>query len=106
MSSTSIKLKATAKDGMVEVKALIAHPMESGQRKDEETGKLIPKHYITNVTVTANDKTVFSSQWGGAISKNPYLAFSYQGKVGDKIKLSWKDSKGKSDSAETVAVAA
>ena len=81
MSSTSIKLKATVKDGMVEVKALIAHPMESGQRKDEETGKLIPKHYITDVTVTANDKTVFSSQWGGAISKNPYLAFSYQGKV-------------------------
>ena len=41
MPSTSIKLKATVKDGMVEVKALIAHPMESGQRKDEETGKLI-----------------------------------------------------------------
>ncbi|MGB3918597.1 MAG: thiosulfate oxidation carrier complex protein SoxZ, partial [Thiothrix litoralis] len=38
---------------------------------------------------------------GGSVSKNPYLAFSYAGKAGDKIKLAWTDNKGETDSAET-----
>jgi len=100
---SSIKLKASVKDGLVEVKALIAHPMETGQRKDKKTGELVPAHYITDVTVTAGDKTVMTAKWGTAISQNPYLAFSYKGAAGDKVKLSWADNKGEKDSAEEVA---
>lgn len=101
--SGTIKLKAKAADGAVEVKALIEHPMETGQRKDKKTGELVPAHYITEVVVTAADKTVMTANWGPSVSKNPYLAFNYTGKAGDKIKLSWKDNKGESDSAETDA---
>lgn len=97
---SSIKLKAKAADGNVEVKALISHPMETGQRKDKKTGELVPAHYITEVLVTAGDKTVMTANWGPSVSKNPYLAFTYAGAAGDKIKLSWKDNKGESDSAE------
>ena len=96
----SIKLKAKAADGMVEVKALMTHPMETGQRKDKKTGELVPAHYITEVLVTAGDKTVMTANWGPSVSKNPYLAFNYKGAAGDKLKLSWKDNKGESDSAE------
>lgn len=100
---SSIKLKASVKDGLVEVKALMMHPMETGQRKDKKTGELVPAHYINEVLVTAGDKTVLTAKWGTAISQNPYLAFNYKGAVGDKIKLSWTDNKGEKDSAETVA---
>ena len=99
----SIKLKAKATDGMVEVKALMTHPMETGQRKDKKTGELVPAHYITEVLVTAGDKTVMTANWGPSVSKNPYLAFSYKGAAGDKLKLTWKDNKGESDSAEADA---
>jgi sulfur-oxidizing protein SoxZ len=100
---SSIKLKAKVEGDAVEVKALMTHPMETGQRKDKKTGELVPAHWIKEIIVTAGDKTVLTANWGASVSKNPYLAFSYKGKAGDKIKLSWTDSKGEKDSAEVDA---
>ncbi len=72
--------------------------METGLRKDKKTGKVIPAHHIQEVTVRAGDKKVLDAMWGGAISKNPYLSFKYQGQKGETICLSWVDNKGGSDS--------
>jgi sulfur-oxidizing protein SoxZ len=96
----SIKLRTKEKDGLIEVKALITHPMETGLRKDKKTGDKIPAHFIQEVIVEANGKPVMSADWGGSISKNPYLSFKYKGAKGDAVKLSWKDNKGESDSIE------
>lgn len=101
MANSSIKVRATAEGDEVTVKALFSHPMDSGNIKDKKTGKLIPAHYITEVTAETNGKTVLSVNWGGGISKNPYLQFKYDGgKAGDTLKLSWVDNKGDSDSIE------
>ncbi len=97
----AIKLKAKLADGVVEVKALMEHPMETGQRKDKKTGEKIPAHFINKVEVKSGDKVLLSADWGASISANPYLAFSYKGAAGDKIKLTWTDNKGETDSAET-----
>ncbi len=97
----SIKLRAKAKKGIVTVKALMSHPMETGLRKNKKTGKLIPAHHIQEVTAKVNDKLVLEGLWGGAISKNPYLSFKYKGSKGDTLTLSWVDNKGQSDSATT-----
>ena len=97
----SIKLRAKAKKGIVTVKALMSHPMETGLRKNKKTGKLIPAHHIQEVTAKVNDKLVLEGLWGGAISKNPYLSFKYPGAKGDTLTLSWVDNKGQSDSAST-----
>lgn len=94
----SIKVRAKAKNGIVTVKALINHPMETGLRKNKKTGKMIPAHHIQEVTAKSGDKTVMSAVWGGAISKNPYLSFKFSGSKGDSITLSWVDNKGNSDS--------
>jgi sulfur-oxidizing protein SoxZ len=94
----SIKLRAKAKKGIVTVKALMSHPMETGLRKNKKTGKLIPAHHIQEVMAKAGDSTVMSAVWGGAISKNPYLSFKYKGSKGDTLTLSWVDNKGGSDS--------
>ena len=100
----SIKLRAKAKKGVVTVKALINHPMETGLRKDKKTGKPIPAHHIQEVTARAGDKTVMEAVWGGAISTNPYLSFKYSGAKGESMTLSWVDNLGNSDSAtKTVA---
>jgi len=94
----SIKLRAKAKKGIVTLKALINHPMETGLRKNKKTGKLIPAHHIQEVTVKSGDKTVMHANWGGAISKNPYLSFKFSGSKGDSVTLSWVDNLGNSDS--------
>jgi len=94
----SIKLRAKAKKGVVTVKALMNHPMETGLRKDKKTGKLIPAHHIQEVVAKSGDTTVMDAVWGGAISKNPYLSFKYSGDKGDSLTLSWVDNQGNSDS--------
>ncbi|MGB0845768.1 MAG: thiosulfate oxidation carrier complex protein SoxZ [Thiolinea sp.] len=97
-----IKIKAKAKDGVVTVKSIMNHPMETGQRKGKD-GKKIPAHYISEIVVTANDKEVLNANWGPSVSKNPYLSFAYKGEKGDAVKLTWKDNMGESESAETEA---
>lgn len=89
-----MRIRAVAKDGGVNVKILMAHEMETGQRKDG-AGKLIPAHFIQQVSATWQGKVVLSANWGAAIAKNPFLEFSFKGgQKGDKIQVTWTDNKG------------
>jgi sulfur-oxidizing protein SoxZ len=98
---SSIKMRAKAKGGVVTVKALMTHPMETGLRKDKKTGEMIPAHFISEVICESNGTKVLECLWSGGISKNPYLSFEYAGNAGDELKLSWTDNKGGSDSETT-----
>ncbi|MBL4763059.1 MAG: thiosulfate oxidation carrier complex protein SoxZ [Gammaproteobacteria bacterium] len=93
----NIKMRAKERKGIVTVKTLMSHPMETGLRRNKKTGKRIPPHYIQEVTVTANGNNVMTAHWGSGISKNPYLSFKYTGDKGDTITVSWVDNKGKSE---------
>lgn len=89
-----MKIRASNKDGVTEVKVLISHEMETGQRKDS-AGAIVPAWFITELTAKHGDKIVLSSEFGSSISKNPYLAFKFKGGAkGEKITVSWKDNKG------------
>lgn len=97
-----IKIRATLQGDVADIKALMNHVMETGQRKDAKTGQLIPAHFIQNVTATLNGKVVLEAQWGAAISRNPFLGFRVKGaKAGDKVSISWVDNKGEKSTAET-----
>lgn len=99
---STIKLRAKEKDGVVTVKALISHPMESGLRKDKKTGEAIPAHFIQEVVVEHGGNAVMTANWSGGVSKDPYLSFKFSGgKKGDAIKLSWSDNKDGSDMLES-----
>jgi len=89
-----MKIRAAMQGDKVEVKVLMAHEMETGQRKDAK-GAVIPAWFIQNVTVVANGKTVLSAEWGPAVWKNPFLSFRYSGgKPGDKVVITWTDNHG------------
>lgn len=95
-----MKIKAKAKNDIVKVKMLINHVMETGRRKDQG-GKLIPAHYITEVSASYKGNKVFHSETGPAVSKDPYLAFSFKGgAVGDTITITWRDNTGATETAE------
>ena len=102
--SDPMRIRAQATGDKVTVRVLMAHEMETGQRKDS-AGKVIPAWFIQEVTATQNGKTVLTAQWGPSIAKNPFLQFTIKsGKVGDKIVVSWTDNKGDKRSDEaTVA---
>jgi len=46
----TIKMRARrGDDGVVVVKALITHPMETGRRQDRDSGDTVPAHFIQKV---------------------------------------------------------
>ena len=94
---STIKMRSKESNGVVTVKALIKHPMETGQRKNKKTGDMIPAHYIQEVHSKANGKDVITIHWGPAVSKNPYLTFKYKGNKGDDVEISWVDNQGNKD---------
>jgi len=98
MAST-IRIRATSSGDTTEVQALIQHPMDSGFVKNP-AGELIPAHFIQQLTFEYDGKPVFIADWGPAVSKDPYVKFSFKGgKKGGDLKISWVDNKGASDTS-------
>ena len=89
-----MRIRAQASGDKANVRVLMTHEMESGQRKDA-AGKLVPAWHITEVSAALNGKPVLAAEWGPAVSKNPFLQFVIKGaKAGDKVAVTWKDNKG------------
>ncbi len=100
MAAGPMKMRATVNAGVTDIRVLMTHPMETGQRKDQD-GKLVPVHFIQNVTVKMNGRTVVESQISQAISRNPVFTFRVKGgSKGDKIEVSWLDNRGETNSTE------
>jgi len=97
-----MKIRATLTGDTTEVKVLMNHEMETGQRKDAQ-GQTIPAWFIQTIGVTWNGKSVLSAQWGPAVAKNPFISFRFKGGAkGDKIIVRWVDSRGDQRTDEAV----
>jgi sulfur-oxidizing protein SoxZ len=89
-----MKIRATLQGDVADVRVLMAHPMETGQRKDP-AGNVVPLHFIQTITAQLNGKPVFAADISQAISRNPVFAFKVKGaKAGDKLAITWTDNKG------------
>ncbi len=96
------KVRTRNQAGVVEVLILVNHPMETGLRKDKQTKKKIPAHFIQNLTIELNGKPAVNAELGIGISKNPLLGFRLKdAKQGDALKIAWKDNKGESGVVDT-----
>ncbi len=96
---SSIKIRTKRIDGKIQIRTLIAHPMEHGRNRNKETNELIPAHFIKQLIVSHNDKVIVNADLSASISKDPYFAFMLKnGNAGDKITVSWVDNLGKEDS--------
>ncbi|MGI9235169.1 MAG: thiosulfate oxidation carrier complex protein SoxZ [Woeseiaceae bacterium] len=101
--ASKIKVKTRLSGDVAEVKSLIVHPMETGARKDPDTGELVPRHHITQLRFINNGEAVMVANFSTAVSKNPYINFRFAGaKAGDTLNVSWVDNLGDSDEFETV----
>lgn len=95
-----VRVPANAKPGeMIEIKTLISHEMESGQRKDA-SGKIVPRKIINTFTAAFNGKTVFEADWNPAISANPYQSFFYKATESGEFTFTWKDDDGSNYTAK------
>jgi sulfur-oxidizing protein SoxZ len=95
-----IRVPKTAKKGdVVEIKTLLPHIMESGQRKDKD-GKTIPRKIINKFTAEFNGKPVFSATLEPAIAANPYMQFFTKVEESGTFKFTWTDDDGSVTTAE------
>jgi sulfur-oxidizing protein SoxZ len=90
-----IRIRARAKDGMTEVMVLMPHPMETGLRRGSDS-KLVPSHFITDVSVSVAGRVVLEAKMSQAVSADPLLSFRFRGgQPGQLISVSWADNKGR-----------
>ncbi len=89
-----IKMPKEARKGeIIQIKTLIAHLMESGQRKDQ-SGNTIPRKIINRFVCTFNGAPVFSSELESSIAANPYLQFSVRVEESGVVGFRWIDDDG------------
>jgi sulfur-oxidizing protein SoxZ len=80
--------------GTTEIRVLMTHPMTTAQ-----SGQ--PLHFIQNITVKHNGRTVIESEISQAVSRNPVFTFRLKGGAkGDAIEVSWLDNKGETNRIE------
>ena len=95
-----VRVPKTAKKGeVVEIKTLMPHIMESGQRKDKD-GKPIPRKIINKFAAEFNGKPVFSATLEPAVAANPYMQFFAKVDESGTFKFSWTDDDGTVTTAE------
>jgi sulfur-oxidizing protein SoxZ len=104
--SEPMKIRALLKGDTVDLRVLMLHPMETGQRKNSK-GEIVPLHFIQSVVITHNGRTVLDAQWSQAVARNPFLGLRITGaKAGDRINVTWVDNRGDKRTDEATVAAA
>jgi sulfur-oxidizing protein SoxZ len=89
MTNVLINAPKTAKPGeIIEIKALILHPMETGFRPGTN-GRIIPRNIIERFVATWNGTEIFSMAFSPAIAANPFVSFFTVAKDSGTIGFRW-----------------
>jgi sulfur-oxidizing protein SoxZ len=100
---STIKIRFKRQEAACLVRILITHPMETGRRQDKATGATVPAHFIEAVEIEHNGQPVASCQFSTGVARDPYLSVRLrQTQPGDRVKVSWADNLGESDSEEAL----
>ena len=87
-----MRIRAKLKGDEVVAKILVQHVMETGLRKGAD-GEKIPSNFIKTLIVKYDDKVVLETVMGIAVSKDPFLSFSFKGGAkGGKLSVTWIDN--------------
>jgi sulfur-oxidizing protein SoxZ len=94
MANVLINAPKTARRGeVIEIKALILHPMETGFRPGTN-GRIIPRNIIERFVATWNGTEIFSMAMSPAIAANPFVSFFAVARESGTISLRWTGDEG------------
>ena len=104
MANAMVRVPARARRGeVIEIKALVAHVMETGYRRTH-LGDRIPRDIVRSFVCTYNGAEVFRAELHPAVAANPYFAFSTVATESGTIAFRWTGDNGFS-AAESAAIA-
>ncbi len=78
---------------IIEIKALIAHEMETGFRRTQ-LGEPIPRDIITRFRCSYNGVEIFVAEFSPAIAANPFIVFSTIASESGTIAFDWIGDNG------------
>ncbi|MFH5926876.1 thiosulfate oxidation carrier complex protein SoxZ [Roseomonas xinghualingensis] len=94
MARTLINLPRSARRGeVIEIRTLIAHPMETGYRPDA-SGAVVPRDIIRRFACTYDGEEVFRAEFFPAIAANPFLAFTTIATASGTLTFTWEGDNG------------
>jgi sulfur-oxidizing protein SoxZ len=94
MARSLINMPATAKKGeVIEIRALIGHPMETGYRPGAD-GQILKRDILRRFVCRYNGEQVFAADMFPAISANPYMAFFTVATESGTLTFSWEGDNG------------
>jgi sulfur-oxidizing protein SoxZ len=94
MARALIHMPETARRGeVIEIRALIGHPMETGYRPGAD-GRVLPRNIIGRFTCRYDGEVVFSADLYPAVSANPYIAFHTVAAASGTLEFTWEGDNG------------
>ena len=97
-----LKVPETAQKGeIIVIKCLAEHAMQTGRRRDPDTGELIPRFLIERLECHYNDDLVFFADWFNGVSANPYLTFKLKASQSGIIAITWIETDGNRTTASS-----
>ena len=85
--------KSAARGEIIEIRTLIAHPMETGYRRGDE-GSVLPRNLIRRFSCVYDGETVFSAELFAAVAANPLISFSTVAAASGTLTFSWDGDNG------------
>ena len=103
MARAIINVPQLVKRGeIIEIRTLIAHPMETGFRVGGD-GQKLPRDIIRRLSCRYDGELVFSAEFFPAVAANPYCAFHTVATATGTLTFTWEGDNGFIQS-ETVAI--
>lgn len=90
--------KTAARGEIIEIRAMISHPMETGYREGLN-GQRIPRHIVKRFVCKYAGEEIFSAELFAAIAANPYVAFTTVATASGTITFEWTDDRGETQTA-------
>ncbi len=78
---------------MIELRATIAHPMETGYRPGAD-GRTIPRDILRRFTCRYGGEVVFAAELHPALAANPYFAFHTLVTESGTLEFEWQGDNG------------
>lgn len=98
-----VRIPKSVKAGeQFEVKTIVSHPMETGLRKDKNTGAQIPRDILNELRAEYGGRVVLRAVWHPAVSANPYTAFYVVADKSGPLVLTWTDDQGQKHRKEVM----
>ena len=90
-----IKMPEKASIGeIIEIRALISHIMETGQRRDPKTNQFVPRSILNSFVAKFSGAEVFRMKLQPGIAANPFISFFMKVPGPGELELTWTEDSG------------